>query len=151
MICSQIGVKSDVWSLGCILYYLVYGKTPFQHITNSLGKIRAIIEESVVIKFPPIDNPDLLDTLQVNIVTFNNYFASLFNDLGYCSHHFIYAGFFQLPITERKWPPNVFRNILLICIITRAIALILCSDFEAFSVFKCRVRLVINSFKWNTR
>ncbi|XP_028281318.1 dual specificity protein kinase Ttk [Parambassis ranga] len=62
--CSKISPKGDVWSLGCILYCMTYGKTPFQSITNQITKLHAIIDPSHKIEFPDISEKDLLDVLK---------------------------------------------------------------------------------------
>lgn len=61
---SKISPKGDVWSLGCILYCMTYGKTPFQSITNQIAKLHAIIDPTHKIEFPDISEKDLLDVLK---------------------------------------------------------------------------------------
>ncbi|XP_040409942.1 dual specificity protein kinase TTK [Cygnus olor] len=65
---SKISPKSDVWSLGCILYCMTYGKTPFQHITNTRKKLYAIVDPHYEIEFPDIAEKDLQDVLKCCLI-----------------------------------------------------------------------------------
>ncbi|KJR82797.1 serine/threonineeeee-protein kinase TTK/MPS1 [Sporothrix schenckii 1099-18] len=66
----KLGKPSDVWSLGCILYQMVYGLPPFGHIQNQMARCQAIITWTHTIDFPargmggtPVP-PSLINTMK---------------------------------------------------------------------------------------
>lgn len=63
----RLSTRSDVWSLGCILYLLLYKKTPFSHIKQLPQKITAITSPNTLINYPELPNfypPLLLEMLK---------------------------------------------------------------------------------------
>lgn len=64
----KISTKSDVWSLGCILYLLLYQKTPFGHIRNINAKMNAIANPGSSIEYPalPIYYPQMLAHVSIS-------------------------------------------------------------------------------------
>lgn len=50
----KLGKPSDVWSLGCILYQMTYGRAPFAHIQNQMQRCQAIINFNYAIEYPSV-------------------------------------------------------------------------------------------------
>nr|CAD7436036.1 unnamed protein product [Timema monikensis] len=65
----RISYRSDVWSLGCILYYMIYGRTPFQHIRQPYAKVAAITDPNSQVQYPPA--PRLLTNVVQSCLAFD--------------------------------------------------------------------------------
>jgi len=67
----KIGRASDVWSLGCILYEMVYGKPPFAQF-SLIQRLHKILDQSYEIEFGPLplnlNDPSLLEVIRTCLV-----------------------------------------------------------------------------------
>lgn len=59
----SMGIASDVWSLGIILYEMVYHTTPFAAISDVLQKVKRILSPEPI-ELPDAGNEYLHDVLR---------------------------------------------------------------------------------------
>ncbi|EGZ09120.1 hypothetical protein PHYSODRAFT_525160, partial [Phytophthora sojae] len=85
----KVGRASDIWSLGCILYQIVYSRPPFADARNIVEKFRCIIDPSVPIPFPALKNKDLEDVIRSCLQRDHRLRPPIDGDDGLLSHPFL--------------------------------------------------------------
>ena len=61
---DQLSRAADVWSLGCILHQMVFGKTPFSHLKKIISKIHAITDKNQKIPIQKHENYHINDIIK---------------------------------------------------------------------------------------
>lgn len=83
------GRASDVWSLGCILYQMLYGKTPFATIRNLQQKVALITNLNAEIQYPIITEYLGIDVAKKCLVREVSRRATIRGENGLLNHPFL--------------------------------------------------------------
>ncbi|KAL4145095.1 hypothetical protein PRNP1_012769 [Phytophthora ramorum] len=88
----KVGRASDIWSLGCILYQIVYSKPPFADVHSIIEKFRCIIDPAVPIPFPALKNKDLEDVIRSCLQRDHRRRPPITGEGGLLEHPFLRSG-----------------------------------------------------------
>lgn len=84
----KIGRPSDIWSLGCILYQMIYGRPPFASL-NTIQKLVAIPNPNYEILYPLHEDLDAVDSIKCCLVRNPRLRASIIGEEGLLGKPFL--------------------------------------------------------------
>mmetsp|Transcript_31467 Transcript_31467/g.34392 ORF Transcript_31467/g.34392 Transcript_31467/m.34392 type:complete len:814 (+) Transcript_31467:71-2512(+) len=84
----KIGRPSDIWSLGCILYQMIYGRPPFASL-NTIQKLVAIPNPNYEILYPSHEDLDAVDSIKCCLVRNPRLRASIIGEGGLLQKPFL--------------------------------------------------------------
>jgi serine/threonine-protein kinase TTK/MPS1 len=84
----RLGKPSDIWSLGCILYQIIYGRPPFAAL-NTIQKLHAIPNVKYEISFPASGDADAVESIQACLVRNPRQRTTIRGETGLLSRSFL--------------------------------------------------------------
>jgi serine/threonine protein kinase len=84
----RLGKPSDIWSLGCILYQIIYGRPPFAAL-NTIQKLHAIPNVKYEISYPASGDADAVESIQACLVRNPRERTTIRGDTGLLSRTFL--------------------------------------------------------------
>lgn len=86
----KMGRSSDIWSMGCILYQMIYGRTPFADL-GLVHKLQAIVSDECQISYPtvPATYQSALDVVKLCLQRDPKLRPGIIGEGGLLAHRFL--------------------------------------------------------------